>query len=68
MPTKKPDFDNIAKIAVDALNGIAFVVAFASQIHQVRREGRDTIENRQKEIAGSLPRNPAFILGFLGPK
>lgn len=23
-------------------------------------------ENRQKEIAGSLPRNPAFILGFLG--
>lgn len=25
MPTKKPDFDNIAKIAVDALNGIAFV-------------------------------------------
>ena len=30
----------------------------------MRREGRDTIENRQKEIAGSLPRNPAFILVF----
>lgn len=25
-------------------------------------------EDRRKEIAGSLPRNPAFILGFFGPK